>query len=83
MASEKYMESLMEVASDYELMSNEMFRLAHKLEDMPRYNPRHEMYSLVRNAEQPQSVCVGWQPEPTGPTQRPYMKLSAMPWASV
>ena len=52
MASEKYMESLMEVASDYELMSNEMFRLAHKLEDMPRYNPHHEMYSLVRNAEQ-------------------------------
>ena len=51
MASEKYMESLMEVASDYELMSNEMFRLAHKLEDMPRYNPHHEMYSLVRNAE--------------------------------
>lgn len=52
MATEKYMELLLEVASEYERMSSELFRLAHRLEDMPRYNPRNEMYSLVRNAEQ-------------------------------
>ncbi len=52
MATGKYMEVLLEVASEYERMSGELFRLAHRLEDMPRYNPHNEMYSLVRNAEQ-------------------------------
>lgn len=37
MATEKYMELLLEVATEHERMSRELFRLAHRLEDMPRY----------------------------------------------
>ena len=52
MINETYMEAMMTLASDYDQMSQELFRLAHKLEDTPGYNPKNEMYSLVRTAEQ-------------------------------
>ena len=52
MKNETYMEAMMTLASDYDQMSQELFRLAHKLEDTPGYNPKNEMYSLVRTAEQ-------------------------------
>lgn len=51
MATTKYHELLREVASNYDAISQELFRLSHKLEDMPMYNPENEMYSLVRSAE--------------------------------
>lgn len=47
----KYIEALMGVASDYDSTSQALFGLAHKLQDMPRYNPHGELYSIVRSAE--------------------------------
>ena len=51
MTTTKYHEQLREVASNYDAISQELFRLSHKLEDMPMYNPENEIYSLVRCAE--------------------------------
>jgi len=51
MTTTKYLEQLREVASNYDAISQELFRLSHKLEDMPMYNPENEIYSLVRSAE--------------------------------
>ena len=79
MATEKYMELLLEVATEHERMSRELFRLAHRLEDMPRYNPRNEMYSLVRNAEQT-TVNLRGLAARTGKMRIFYMKRYQTPW---
>lgn len=43
MINETYMETMMTLASDYDQMSQELFRLAHKLEDTPGYNPKRDV----------------------------------------
>lgn len=47
----KFHQLLLETASNYDGMSQELFKIAHRLEQMPRYNPEHELYSLVRTSE--------------------------------
>lgn len=50
--NEKYTEALRALASEYDMLSVELFRLAHKLEEVPQFNPHNELYSLVRKVEQ-------------------------------
>ena len=42
---------LCELASNYELVSQELFRLSHVLETYPEYHPDSELWSLVRSIE--------------------------------
>lgn len=51
MFSEKYLESLLQVAADYDGISTELFDAAQKLRDFPEYDPQFKLYSLVRCAE--------------------------------
>ena len=51
MINKKYIETLMEVASDFDAISTELFSLSHSLQDNPKHNPNNKLYSLVRSAE--------------------------------
>lgn len=46
------MEALRALASEYDILSVELFRLVQKLEEVPQYDLKSEMYSLVRKTEQ-------------------------------
>lgn len=46
-----YKQHIMELASDVEGISQELFSLAHRLETIPRYNPEEELHSLTKNLE--------------------------------
>ena len=82
MINETYMEAMMTLASDYDQMSQELFRLAHKLEDTPGYNPKNEMYSLVRTAEQATVGLRGLRHGRNGRKPENSMKPPGMRWAS-
>lgn len=51
MILKQQIELMREAASDFDAISQELFALAHKLEEAPRYNPANELYALVRNVE--------------------------------
>lgn len=51
MTTTKYRDQLREVASNHDAISQELFYLTNKLENMPMYNPENQLYSIVRSAE--------------------------------
>ena len=51
MENYKFKQLLQETATNYDGMSQELFKLSRRLEESPRYNPEHELYSLVRSSE--------------------------------
>ena len=51
MENYKFRQLLLDTASNYDGMSQELFKLAQRMENTPRYNPEHELYSLVRSSE--------------------------------
>lgn len=51
MENPKYILVMRQVASDYDGISQELFRVAGNMERMDQYNPQQKLFSLVRNAE--------------------------------
>ena len=51
MQNYQYRQLLLDTANNYDAMSQELFKLAKRLETTPRYNPENELYSLVRTSE--------------------------------
>ena len=51
MPTKRYKETLMETASNYDAISQELFNIAHHMEESKMYNPETAFYSVVRNAE--------------------------------
>ena len=51
MENYKFRQLLLDTASNYDGMSQELFTLAQRMENTPRYNPEHELSSLVRSSE--------------------------------
>ena len=51
MENPKYTQAMRQTASDFEGISQRLFKIAAKLENSERYNPQSEMYSLTQLAE--------------------------------
>lgn len=51
MPTKRYKETLMQTASNYDAISQELFNIAHHMEESQMYNPETAFYSVVRNAE--------------------------------
>lgn len=51
MILKQQIQQLREAASDFDAISQELFHLANRMEEMPHYNPENELYSLVRSTE--------------------------------
>ena len=43
---------MMEIASDFDAISTELFALSHNAADNPQYDPKTKLYSLVRSTEE-------------------------------
>lgn len=50
--NQKYVMNMMEIASDFDAISTELFALSHNAADNPQYDPKTKLYSLVRSTEE-------------------------------
>lgn len=44
--NQKYVMNMMEIASDFDAISTELFALSHNAADNPQYDPKTKLYSL-------------------------------------
>ena len=72
-----YKQHIMELASNFEGISQELFSLAHRMEKIPRYNPESELYCLTKLIEKKTVEHRNITARYMSPTSRPIYETIA------